>query len=134
VKAGRILLEQGWGASLNDVSDGVASEAWEIAEASDVRLRLKETQLPLSGELVSYARDHGLDPLEFVLYGGEDYVLLGTAERQHELAMKERFRAEGIPLFFIGEVEEGPPGVIMEASSGTRKPISKRGYNHFPKG
>ncbi|QMV43253.1 thiamine-phosphate kinase [Cohnella cholangitidis] len=134
VKAGRILLAQGWGASLNDVSDGVASEAWEIAEASGVRLSLKETQLPLSGELASYARDQGLDPLEFVLYGGEDYVLLGTVDRQHELAMKEHFRAEGIPLFFIGEVEEGQPGVVMETSLGASRPISKRGYNHFPKG
>ncbi|QJD87227.1 thiamine-phosphate kinase [Cohnella herbarum] len=134
VKAGRLLLEQGWGASLNDVSDGVASEAWEIAEASGVRLRLKETQLPLSGELAAYSRDNGLDPLDFVLYGGEDYVLLGTADREYEQAMKERFRSEGIPLFIIGEVEEGLPGVFAETAAGATKPVSKRGYNHFPKG
>ncbi|MCD9023617.1 thiamine-phosphate kinase [Cohnella silvisoli] len=134
VKAGRILLEQGWGASLNDVSDGVASEAWEIAEASHVKLVLKETHLPLSGELVAYARDNGIHPLDWVLYGGEDYVLLGTADKRHELAMKEHFRAEGIPLFIIGEVEAGQPEVILETSAGASKPIHKRGYNHFPKG
>jgi thiamine-monophosphate kinase len=134
VRAGRLLSEEGWGASLNDVSDGVASEAWEIAEASGMRLRLKEAQLPLSGDLVAYSRDHGIDPLEFVLYGGEDYVLLGTADRQCELAMRERFRSEGIPLFIIGEVEEGVPGVVLETSTGATKPVGKRGYNHFPKG
>jgi thiamine-monophosphate kinase len=134
VKAGRILLEKGWGASLNDVSDGVASEAWEIAEASNVKLIIKQSQLPISGELAAYAHDNDIQPLDWVLYGGEDYVLLGTADKQYELVMKEHFRAEGIPLFIIGEVEAGTPGVVLETASGTSRPISKRGYNHFPKG
>ncbi|WP_256759015.1 thiamine-phosphate kinase [Cohnella sp. WQ 127256] len=134
VKAGRILLEKGWGASLNDVSDGVASEAWEIAEASQVGLILKEELLPVSGELAAYAHHNGIQPLDFVLYGGEDYVLLGTVDRKYELLMRECFRKEGIPLFFIGEVEDGTPAVIMESVSGVRKPIEKRGYNHFSKG
>jgi thiamine-monophosphate kinase len=134
VKAGRILLDYGWATALNDVSDGVASEAWEIAEASHVKLVLKETDLPLSGELVSYAHDNGVHPLDWVLYGGEDYVLLGTVDKRYELAMRELFREEGIPLFFIGEVEAGKPEVVMETSSGVSKPLFKRGYNHFPKG
>jgi thiamine-monophosphate kinase len=134
VKAGRILLEKGWGSALNDVSDGVASEAWEIAEASQVKLILRENDLPLSGELSVFARQCGLAPLEWVLYGGEDYVLLGTADRRFEQDMKEAFRAEGMPLFVIGEVEAGEAGVALEASSGARKPIAKRGYNHFSKG
>ncbi|TFE27251.1 thiamine-phosphate kinase [Cohnella luojiensis] len=134
VRAGRILLEHGWGASLNDVSDGVASEAWEIAEASGVKLLLKETLLPLSGELASYAHDNGIQPLDFMLYGGEDYVLLGTADKRSEQEMRVRFRAEGIPLFVIGEVEAGEPEVVMETASGAYKPVLKQGYNHFPKG
>ncbi|RED65103.1 thiamine-phosphate kinase [Cohnella lupini] len=134
VKAGRLLLETGWAASLNDVSDGVASEAWEIAEASGVRLLLKETLLPISGELASYALEHGIQPLDLVLYGGEDYVLLGTVDKQHEHSMKDRFRREGIPLFIIGEVEAGEPGVAIQSASGKVKPMDKRGYNHFSKG
>lgn len=134
VKAGRLLIERGWGAALNDVSDGVASEAWEIAEASSVRLLLKEVQLPLSGELAAYAHRCGINPLDWVLYGGEDYVLLGTADCRYEAAMKELFRAEGIPFFIIGEVEPGTPDVVIESSSGQRQPILKKGYNHFSKG
>jgi len=135
VLAGRILSETGWGASLNDVSDGVASEAWEIAEASGVKLLLKEKGMPLSGELTSYARDNGLRAIDLALFGGEDYVLLGTVEKSAEVALRERFRSEGIPLFLIGEVEEGAPGVELEsADTGLRKPLSKRGYNHFAEG
>ncbi|WEK54955.1 MAG: thiamine-phosphate kinase [Candidatus Cohnella colombiensis] len=134
VKAGRLLITNGWGASLNDVSDGVSSEAWEIAEASDVKLVLHEASLPLAGELVGYAGQCNIPPLDWVLYGGEDYVLIGTAERKYEASMRETFRAEGIPLFIIGEVEAGSPGVDLEYGSGKRKPLEKRGYNHFPKG
>lgn len=134
VKAGRLLIERGWGAALNDVSDGVASEAWEIAEASSVRVKLKEDQLPLSGELAAYASQCKINPLDWVLYGGEDYVLLGTADRRYEAAMKELFRSEGIPFFIIGEVEEGTPDVFLEASSGQGQSILKQGYNHFSKG
>lgn len=134
VKAGRILLENGWGASLNDVSDGVASEAWEIAEASEVRLLVKESQLPISGELAKYAHENDINPLDWVLYGGEDYVLLGTVDKEHEPAMRECFRAEGIPLFIIGEVEAGNPDVVMVTASGAYKNLAKLGYNHFSKG
>ena len=135
VKAGRLLLENGWASSLNDVSDGLASEAWEIAEASGVKLLLKEKRIPLSGELAPYARDLGLRTLELALFGGEDYVLLGTADKKNEPEMKRRFREEGLPLFFVGEVQDGEPGVELEsADDGARKPVEKRGYNHFSEG
>jgi len=134
VKAGRILVEKRWGASLNDVSDGLASEAWEIAEASQVKVVLKEPLLPLSGEVAAYARANRIQSLDFVLYGGEDYVLLGTVEPQYEQVMKEYFRKEGIPLFIVGEIEAGLPDVVLETALGTSKRIDKRGYNHFPKG
>jgi thiamine-monophosphate kinase len=134
VKAGRLLAESGWATALNDVSDGLASEAWEIAEASGVRLLLFEEALPLSGELAAYASDCRIDPLKWMLYGGEDYVLLGTARREHEAALREAFRAEGLPLFVIGETEAGAPGADLLARNGRRRALGKRGYNHFAKG
>ncbi|MFC5531563.1 thiamine-phosphate kinase [Cohnella yongneupensis] len=134
VKAGRILLEGGLATSLNDVSDGLASEAWEIAEASGVKLALRETDLPISGELAGYAGLCGIAALDWVLYGGEDYVLLGTADPGAEVALREKFREASLPLFIIGSVEEGPPGVELALASGKSKPLLKRGYNHFAKG
>jgi thiamine-monophosphate kinase len=134
VKAGRLLLENGWAASLNDVSDGLASEAWEIADSSGVGMVIRESTLPLSGDLAAYAAECGLDALEWMLYGGEDYILLGTAERRNESAMKEAFRAAGLPLFVIGETEGSEAGVVLLTGEGKRKPLLKRGYNHFSKG
>lgn len=134
VQAGRLLLAGGC-SSLNDVSDGLASEAWELAEASGLRLVLHERLLPKSGSMSAYAGDASVDPLEWMLYGGEDYVLLGTVSADKADKLRGTFRAEGLPLFFIGETEEGPSGVELirakDGSAGNRMPIAKRGYNHF---
>lgn len=132
VKTGRML--QGFATSLNDVSDGLASEAWEIAEASGVRLVLKEDELPISGVLAEYAGRCGASTLDWILYGGEDYVLIGTADREHETALRERFREASLPFFIIGYAEEGAPGLELALADGKRKPLFKRGYNHFAKG
>jgi thiamine-monophosphate kinase len=131
VRAGLLLAERGFGRALNDVSDGLANEAWEIAEASGVRLALRQADLPLSGELSSYARRCGLQPLDWMLYGGEDYVLLGTIDAADEAAARRVFREAGLPFFVIGDVEKGPPGVWLETATGQRRAVPKRGYNHF---
>nr|WP_246070511.1 thiamine-phosphate kinase [Paenibacillus kobensis] len=140
VRAGRLLMQRGTCSSLNDVSDGLASEAWEIAESSGVRLVLRDRELPRSGALMSYAADAGHDPLDWMLHGGEDYVLLGTIEAADAAAAKSAFAAEGIPFYIVGEIEEGSPDVelivsVPAAAGGAtaerRRHVPKRGYNHF---
>lgn len=146
VRAGRLLLERGTCHSLNDVSDGLASEAWEIAEASGLRLVLQEQLLPKSGSMTAYASDAGVDPLEWMLYGGEDYVLLGTVADSDAEAMRQVFNEQGLPFYIIGKTEAGSPGVELLRSSGIdsrrsrtgeaaysdkRVLVEKRGFNHF---
>jgi thiamine-monophosphate kinase len=125
------------------VSDGLASEAWEIAEASGLRLVLREKQLPRSGSMAAYASSVGVDPLEWMLYGGEDYVLLGTMASKDAESMQLVFQQEGIPFFIIGEAEAGEPGVELirynqsgkgnglQSQNEKRINLKKRGYNHF---
>lgn len=151
VKAGRMLLASGSCTSLNDVSDGVASEAWELAEASGLRIVLDERLLPRSGSMTSYAGIAGTNPLEWMLYGGEDYVLLGTISEDAAEDMAKAFHEEGMPFYIIGFTEAGEPGVELipedvrsrlgdKGRSGraeqaerrdSRRRLDKRGYNHF---
>lgn len=134
VRAGRLLLTRGTCHSLNDVSDGLASEAWEIAEASGLLVCLREQQIPRSGSMAAYAGAAGIDPLEWMLYGGEDYVLLGTMESSDAIAAQADFHAEGLPFYIIGETLAAEPGVelIRTTDKGElRMPLVKRGYNHF---
>ncbi|GGD94623.1 thiamine-phosphate kinase [Paenibacillus nasutitermitis] len=140
VRAARMLAARGTVTSLNDISDGLSSEAWEIADASGVRLLLRESQLPVSGSMAVYARSKGINPLEWMLGGGEDYVLLGTMAASDAKAAKAALMEAGLPMYLIGEVEAGPAGVDMiaedrhsghRAEQEKRIPIQKKGYNHF---
>ncbi|WP_028563140.1 thiamine-phosphate kinase [Paenibacillus pinihumi] len=132
VAAGRLLISQGACHALNDVSDGLASEAWELAESSQVSIVLSEHLLPRSASLLHYAEQTGKNPVDWMLYGGEDYVLVGTMPEADLEQAKEELNRQGIPLYRIGRVESGAPGVWMYGSDGgERTAILKRGYNHF---
>jgi thiamine-monophosphate kinase len=130
VKAGRLLLTSGLGRALNDISDGLASEAWELAEASACSIELVEELLPVDKALLEYA---GESTLDLMLNGGEDYQLVGTADGAAVKELADIFHREGLALHVIGRVHAGKelPGVTLRKRNGSMIPVGKRGYNHF---
>jgi len=115
--------------ALDDISDGLASELHEIAEASGVRLVLEGDRIPIQPEVVEYARAVGKDPLEYALFGGEDYELVGTAPRDVFARLLAVAPVVRTPVTAIGRVEEGD-GVVMRRA-GKLSEVARRGYNHF---
>lgn len=130
VRAGRSLLASGGCTSANDVSDGLASELNEIAKMSGVRLVVQAGQIPMHEAAVSYAKQRGRDPLDWALFGGEDYQLVGTLDPAKAGDVQNLFAKEGLPLTIIGRVVEGC-GVTLAAPDGGEREISPKGYNHF---
>ena len=124
---GKMLGEAGVN-SLNDISDGLASEANEIAEASGVSIELRAADVPFSSEVLRAAAQAKINPLEWALYGGEDYQLLGTMSPD-ALTQLQR-EAPELPLAVIGTVSRGQ-GVYLRQSDGQRTLLQSRGYNHF---
>ncbi|MET3506433.1 thiamine-phosphate kinase [Halalkalibacter oceani] len=113
--------------ALNDISDGVASEAYEIAEASGVSIVIGADSLPFHPGMDEHSFQQRLD---WALYGGEDYVLLGAAAPADVKELKERFSARQLSFFEVGHIEEGEPGVFLR-HNGQLKKLEKQGYNHF---
>ena len=60
IEQGRLLAKSGFRTALNDVSDGIASELNEIAEASNVTIHIDEETLPISSVLKSFTQDERL--------------------------------------------------------------------------
>ena len=73
--AADILAEQRV-ACVIDVSDGLAGDAGHIAEASRITIEFLLDSSMFDPNLVSFCRQHGYNPEEIVLGGGEDYELL----------------------------------------------------------
>ncbi|MCY0887953.1 MAG: thiamine-phosphate kinase [Alicyclobacillaceae bacterium] len=114
----------------NDVSDGLASELNEIAHASKVRLRVHLSQVPLHPSTRRIARLAGIDELDFALYGGEDYELVGTAPPHvfaNALAVADAMTCK---VTAIGRVEAGD-GVVGVWPDGHLDVVKPRGFNHF---
>jgi len=136
VAQGRLLHDLGSCHALNDVSDGLASEAAEIAAASAVDIVIDEQLLPISESLSQYSACAQQSTLEWILYGGEDYILLGSMPTEHFAKTKAAFSEQGMELYEIGRVEQGQGEVWLEALDAKlerkqRTCLSKRGYNHF---
>ncbi len=123
ISDGRALTQAGHVAhAAIDVSDGLAHDAWQLAEASDVRIVLDAAAiLAAAGEpLAAVATALGKEPLDLALYGGEDYALLAAS-------------ASPIAGFVrIGAVEPAAEGarVWLTTALGT-EPVEPRGFDHF---
>lgn len=108
--------------SMIDISDGLAGDLRHICEESGKGAIIYADKLPLSEDLLSFCHAFGLSPLEFALYGGEDYELLLTADGDISKELQ-------IPLHEIGEITDGKEIVLIE--DGKEKIIERRGFEHF---
>ncbi|MBO8171649.1 MAG: thiamine-phosphate kinase [Bacillaceae bacterium] len=131
VKAGRLLNQAGFVHALNDISDGLASEAWEIAESSDVRIVLDPGNIPVFPGVEAYAREQNMDYMDWIWYGGEEFQLIGTVPATQEKQLKSLFDQNGLPIYFIGRVKSGETAVVLAGTGKDEHPLPRKGYNHF---
>lgn len=128
VEVGPLLAANG-STSMNDISDGLASEVNEIAQASQVGMRIYAEKLPFSPELEVGAKKLGKSAVDYALYGGEDYQLVFTiSPEQFKLLGKVAIQT---PLTVVGEVTQQNQGVLLVAEDGCTSTLEAKGYNHF---
>lgn len=112
--------------SMNDISDGLSSELYEIAESSHVCMMINGNAIPLHEETYRLAKRLGKSPLDYALYGGEDFQLLFTAPKS---LIGTLLKLSNVTI--IGEVLKGPPIVNMVGVDSVVYQLDKKGYNHF---
>jgi thiamine-monophosphate kinase len=127
--------------AVDDISDGVAREAREIAEASGVDLELSSQSYPISEAATWAAGFLGTDARQWFLNGGEDYELLLTCEPLTGYPSHHRgplpfemtdITGEQVPVTVIGEIKKArtTPKVWQSGPNG-REPLDELGFTHF---
>ncbi|MCW2300857.1 thiamine-monophosphate kinase [Rhodococcus erythropolis] len=64
--------------SMTDVSDGLIADLRHLAEASHVRFDIVSAAVPTSSDVASAAEALDVDPLDWILSGGEDHGFAAT--------------------------------------------------------
>jgi thiamine-monophosphate kinase len=108
-----------------DSSDGLAICLHTIATMSGVGIMVRE--LPCRDELVKFAERNGLSFEELVLYGGEEYEIVGTVEKRLIGKATQAAKSLGSELVVVGETTDRKGEVEMLGG----REIEKRGWIHL---
>jgi thiamine-monophosphate kinase len=106
--------------AMTDVSDGLVADLGHIAAASGVRIDLKSADIDVPAQMSDIGQAVGVDPLHWVLTGGEDHAIVAAFPRDVKLPARWRV---------IGEVlhPAGTPQVTVDGA-----PWDKAGgWDHF---
>ena len=122
----RALVDAGVRAAI-DVSDGIASDARRIAEASHVGLEVVGSSLPLLASTRAAAAEFAENPAEYALFGGEDYEILFAVGDDG----LRRLREKGVDVTVIGRIVDAKNGLTFITGEGERVALPPRGWDHF---
>jgi thiamine-monophosphate kinase len=125
IAEGRALLAAGVRCAI-DVSDGLVADLEKLCKASGASARLLAARVPVHPAARAAFGD---EALSMALGGGEDYQLLFAAPLA---VLEEVLGALPSGGTLIGEVLEGPPGLVtVQDEDGRPVEIPGRGWDHF---
>ncbi len=134
IREGRFLAHSKAVTAAIDVSDGVASDLGHIISQSRCGAKIDTRLLPISPELRQFSEEYAIDPIDFALNGGEDYVLLCAVQADQAADLESAFLAQfNRPLYRIGEVTSS--GHLEKIDKdGNCKSLKSKGWDHFKEG
>ena len=116
--------------ALNDISDGLANEANEIAKASKVDLILYADRIPVSEHFYQFSK---ACQRKWKYFGGEDFELLGTVSQANWEIVKQIAQDVHLPVTEIGYVKKSQHqhGQVWIYEDKCLKRLEPLGYVHF---
>ena len=132
VAEARALIEVATPHAMIDVSDGLSSDVWHIAEESNVGIAIEADRIPLAPCALDVAERLGVDPLELALASGEEFELVVAIPSAEVARTAEHVEAvTGTRISLIGTVVDADTGCSLVMADGTGKPLLRTGFEHL---
>jgi len=109
--------------SMIDVSDGVASEIKHICNESKVGAIIYSDKIPISKNTITDAKKLNKNSVDFALYGGEDFELIFTANKDKLNKLKKH------NVTVIGKIVDKKYGIKLVKDG--KKSDLQNGFDHF---
>lgn len=112
-----------------DISDGLIADIGHLASASNVRVEVHASKVPIS-EPVGHLWQDRREAWFRALTAGDDYEIAFTAPRTNHNAVGKLAAELGVSVSRIGRVLSGE-GVFLLDEMGIEIPVQQKGYVHF---
>lgn len=122
VNEGKELASTDFVHSMIDISDGLVGDLRHICEESGKGAIIFAEKIPLSPDLIAFCETFDFQPLEFALFGGEDYELLFTGDVNLTMGLD-------IPFTEIGKITEGRQIFLIKGTEEIE--LDRKGFEHF---
>ena len=112
--------------SMIDISDGLSSELFHIANSSKLGFKIFEEKLPIYKDVISTSKELNIKYLDSVLNGGEEYELLFSLP----ITSFEKLKLENIDITPLGHFTENQKKILV-LKNGQEINMEAEGWNHF---
>ena len=112
--------------AMEDVSDGLAQEIRNICDASKVGAVIYKEKIPISKTTIHDAKKINKNAHDFALYGGEDFELVFTINKNKLSKLKKKIKNK---IYVLGGILNKNKGLYLLDKG--KKIKLKKGYDHF---
>ncbi|HIE24206.1 MAG TPA: thiamine-phosphate kinase [Candidatus Korarchaeota archaeon] len=127
LREGLILSELESVTSAIDSSDGLFASLNHLSKTSKVGFLIQK--LPIEEELLRFVQKRGLDLIQIVFYGGEEFHLVFTVPSSDWPKVESALRSEGLKAIQIGKVIPGSEVIVVRNQR--RIKLHAGGWEHF---
>lgn len=117
IKEGIILSQSGFGNACQDISDGLKATIEQMSDLSGKTFTIYSEKIPIDDATKKLGDFLKIDPVQIAISASVDFELLFTIPKDKYKECLESFKAEGLNLYVIGEVNNRKKNILIDSPS-----------------
>jgi len=131
LKEGNFISSNIQNLSMIDSSDSLYTTVKILCEQSNLGIKIFEKMVPISEQTKAIANKANIKPIDFALYGGEDYeLILALPKQEFDNIQDEYIRIFSSKLICIGEFIESSNEITLVTKNKSKK-LKDKSFKHF---